>query len=407
MNNMAKIWQIIKHEYIKHVFTKRFLFGLLSLPLMICLMFAVVLIVTAFSLNTEPVGIIDHAGILQEISPPTEKGSPFNPQITFLSYDSEDQANSDLNAGTIQAYYVIPENYPQNTQVILTFNEEPDSGVQSQFTQLIRTNLEPFRDMDPQIWERLQSGNNITTLSLDNSREVKQDQWYLILLPFIAGILFIVVVMTSGGYLLQAVVEEKENRTMEIVVTSVSPNKLMAGKIIGNISVGLTQLIAWLIFGWIALKVGGRFWPILGEFSLPMNYILILLLTLLPAFIMVAAIMAAIGSTMTEIQEAQQVSSLVSLSMTVPFYFSNMFMMNPNGPFATALSFFPLTSALTLLMRIGFTVVPTWQIVVIIAILILSALAAVWFAGRAFRLGMLQYGKKLSIKEVLRRGQKA
>ncbi len=404
---MAKIWQIIKHEYIKHVFTKRFLFGLLSLPLMICLMFAVVLIVTAFSLNTEPVGIIDHAGILQEISPPTEKGSPFNPQITFLSYDSEDQANSDLNAGTIQAYYVIPENYPQNTQVILTFNEEPDSGVQSQFTQLIRTNLEPFRDMDPQIWERLQSGNNITTLSLDNSREVKQDQWYLILLPFIAGILFIVVVMTSGGYLLQAVVEEKENRTMEIVVTSVSPNKLMAGKIIGNISVGLTQLIAWLIFGWIALKVGGRFWPILGEFSLPMNYILILLLTLLPAFIMVAAIMAAIGSTMTEIQEAQQVSSLVSLSMTVPFYFSNMFMMNPNGPFATALSFFPLTSALTLLMRIGFTVVPTWQIVVIIAILILSALAAVWFAGRAFRLGMLQYGKKLSIKEVLRRGQKA
>lgn len=404
---MAKIWQIIKHEYSKHVFTKRFLFGLLSLPLMICLMFAVVLIVTAFSLNTDPVGIIDHAGILQEISPPTEKGSLFNPQISFLSYDSEDQANSDLDAGTIQAYYVIPENYPQNTRVILTYNEEPASDVQAQFTQLIRTNLEPFRDMNPQIWERLQSGNNITTLSLDNSREVKQDQWYLILLPFIAGILFIVVVMTSGGYLLQAVVEEKENRTMEIVVTSVSPNKLMAGKIIGNISVGLTQLIAWLIFGWIALKVGGRFWPILGEFSLPMNYILILLLTLLPAFIMVAAIMAAIGSTMTEIQEAQQVSSLVSLSMTVPFYFSNMFMMNPNGPFATALSFFPLTAALTLLMRMGFTVVPTWQIVVIVAILILSALAAVWFAGRAFRLGMLQYGKKLSIKEVLRRGQKA
>lgn len=402
---MAKIWQIIKHEYIKHVFTKRFLFGVLSLPIFVCLMFAVVLIVTAFSMNTDPVGIIDHAGILQEIFPPAEKGSLFNPQITFLPYDSEDQANSDLEAGTIQAYYLIPEDYPQNTRVKLTYNEEPASNVQTQFIQLIRKNLEPFQEMDPQIWERLQSGSNITTLSLDNSREVNQDQWYLILIPFIAGILFIIVVMTSGGYLLQAVVEEKENRTMEIVVTSVSPNKLMAGKIIGNIGVGLTQLFAWLIFGWIALKVGERFWPALAEFSLPANYIVILLLTLLPAFIMVAAIMAAIGSTMTEMQEAQQISSLVSLSMTIPFYFSNMFMMNPNGPFATALSFFPMTAALTLLMRMGFTVVPTWQIVVIVAILILSALAAVWFAGRAFRLGMLQYGKKLSIKDVLRRGQ--
>ncbi len=76
--------------------------------------------------------------------------------------------------------------------------------------------------------------------SVDGSRQMRSDQWFQIFTPFIAGVMFIVVVMTSGGYLLQAVVEEKENRTMEIVITSVSPSRLMLGKIIGNIGVGLT-----------------------------------------------------------------------------------------------------------------------------------------------------------------------
>ena len=196
--------------------------------------------------------------------------------------------------------------------------------------------------------------------------------------------------MTSGGYLLQAVVEEKENRTMEIVISSVSPSKLMAGKIIGNIGVGLTQLAVWLLFGWLALAIGGRFWPVLADFSLPTNYILVLLLTLTPTFIMVAAIMAAIGSTMTEMQEAQQVSSLFSLSMTIPYYFIGAIMENPNSTLTKALNFFPLTSSLTLLFRMGFTVIPTWQILLTITILFLFALPCLPVASSGWD---AQYGK--------------
>ncbi|MGI6740458.1 MAG: ABC transporter permease [Brevefilum sp.] len=402
---MNKTWQIIKYEYTKHVLTKRFLFGLLSLPLTITLMLAVVFLIGYFSINTEPIGIVDQSGIIQDISSPIEEGSLFNPKITFQLYRGEEQAKSDLNAEIIQAYYIIPKEYPQNTHVQLFYNEQPEHNAQAQFNQLVRRNLKLFDNIDPPIWERLQSGNITTVTSLDGSREMNQNQWYQILTPLVAGILLIIVVMTSGGYLLQAVVEEKENRTMEIVISSVSPSKLMAGKIIGNIGVGLTQLAVWLLFGWLALAIGGRFWPVLADFSLPTNYILVLLLTLTPTFIMVAAIMAAIGSTMTEMQEAQQVSSLFSLSMTIPYYFIGAIMENPNSTLTKALNFFPLTSSLTLLFRMGFTVIPTWQILLTITILFLFALAAVWFAGRAFRLGMLQYGKKLSIKEVLKRGQ--
>ena len=232
---------------------------------------------------------------------------------------------------------------------------------------------------------------------------MREDQWYLTFTPFVAGLFFVIVVMTSGSYLLQAVVTEKENRTMEIMISSVTHGQLMTGKIIGNIAVGLTQLLIWLIFGWIGVKVGGQFWPLLQDFSLPPNYILVLLLVLLPAFVMVAAIMAAIGATMTDAREAQQLSSMFSLPIMIPYYISSSIIQNPNGPLAVGLSYFPLTAPITILMRMSFTVIPLWQIALNIAILIAFAVLAIWFAGRAFRLGMLQYGKKLSFGDVLRK----
>jgi ABC-2 type transport system permease protein len=159
----------------------------------------------------------------------------------------------------------------------------------------------------------------------------------------------------------------------------------------------------WLVFGWVGLKVAGNYFPFLLSFSLPTGYIAVLLLILLPAFVMIAALMAAIGSTMTEVREAQQISGLFSLPMTVPFYLTSSIMMNPNGPVALFLSFFPLTSPITILMRMSLTVVPTWQIALNIGILVVFAVFAIWFAGRAFRMGMLQYGKKLSLKDVFRK----
>lgn len=398
---MAKIWQIIRYEYTRHVFNKRFLFSLLSLPLAVILMVVVALLIGSFSTDTTPVGYIDQAGIITEPPPAEDSGDIFDPVIAFIKYADEDQARRDLEAEKIQAYYIIPEDYPDPLNIDLYYLEEPDGGVQSKFSGFVRQNLMASEDIDPQVEQRLEGGSLVTMAALDGSREMREDQWYLIFTPFIAGIMFVVVVMTSGGYLLSAVVEEKENRTMEIVITSVNPGQLMTGKIIGNIAVGLTQLVIWLIFGWIGLSVGGQFWPVLRDFSLPADYIGILLLIMLPSFVMIAAIMAAIGSTMTEMREAQQVSGLFSLPIMIPYYISSTIMMNPNGTVAMILSYFPLTAPITLLMRMAFTVVPPWQIAVNIAILVLFAIAAMWFAGRAFRMGMLRYGKKLSIKEIL------
>ncbi len=400
---MRKVWQIIKQEYTRHVFNKRFLFSLLSLPVAVIVMVGVALLVGTFSVDTTPVGYVDQSGMLANPIYPEQSDTIFDPAVEIMTYEDEEQARSALNKGEIQAYYLLTENYTENLETKVYFNEAPDGSAQGAFYDFLRKNLVNSENLDPDLEARLFDGSQITLSSLDGSREMREDQWYVIFTPFIAGIMFVIVVMTSGGYLLQAVVEEKENRTMEIIITSVSPGQLMTGKIIGNISVGLTQLIIWLLFGWIGLKVGARFLPILDEFTIAPDYAVVLLLVLLPSFVMVAAIMAAIGATMTEVREAQQVSGMFSLPMMIPYYLASSILINPNSTLAIVLSYFPLTAPITVLMRMAFTVIPVWQIAINLAILILFAGLAIWFAGKAFRMGMLQYGKKLSIKDVLRK----
>ena len=116
----------------------------------------------------------------------------------------------------------------------------------------------------------------------------------------IAGIGFIIAMFTSGGYLMQAVVEEKENRTMEVIVTSVTPNQLMAGKIIGDTSVGLTQLLLWILFIVIPILIGRNSFKFLQGIQLSAQTVAVMVFVLLPSFVLVAAIMATIGATVSE-----------------------------------------------------------------------------------------------------------
>lgn len=404
---MTKIWQIIKYEYTRQVFKKRFLFSLLSLPFMIVAMAVASVAVAVFTHNGSPIGYVDHSGVLVNAVPLDIEGNIFEPAFEFVSYPHEEQALADLKAERIQAYYVIPENFPETQDVDLYYQNTLGTGAQAQFRQYMLQNLDTFQDLDPQVKERLQAGSQLTMATLDGRREMRADQWFMMVVPIIAGVTFIIVVLTSGGYLLTSVVEEKENRTMEIVITSVTPTQLMTGKTIGNVSIGLTQLIVWLVFAWIGLFVAGYFWPFLRDFSIPGDMIIVMVLLFLPAFVMVAAIMSTIGAIMTEMQEAQQISGLFSMLVTIPFYVVTPIMTNPNGTLAVILSYFPLSAPITVLMRMAFTSLPVWQLTLNILILVVFAVASVWLAGRAFRMGMLEYGKKLSFKDLLRKTEAA
>jgi ABC-2 type transport system permease protein len=128
-----------------------------------------------------------------------------------------------------------------------------------------------------------------------------------------------------------------------------------------------------------------------------------LIATFLPAFIMLAALMAMLGATATEAREAQQIAGLFTIPIVIPLWFSAAIIQSPNSPLSIGLSLFPLTAPMTLPMRATLTALPAWQIIAAEAILLLTAAGAIWLASRAFRLGMLRYGKKLSLRELFRK----
>jgi len=276
--------------------------------------------------------------------------------------------------------------------------KEPAS---QQFYNFLAANL--LKSANPVIASRLVKGADVTVQSADGSRSLSGNGWFSFVFPMLAGIGFIIAMFTAGGYLMQAVVDEKENRTMEVILTSVSPNQFMAGKIVGDTCVGLTQIVAWLLLIILPILVGRNAIPFLQGLQLSSQTIAVLAFTMLPSFILVAALMAAIGATVTEAREGQQMTSLISLPVWIPYMLIALLMSSPNSSLALALSLIPFTAPVTMLVRDGLTILPAWQIALSSAIQVLCAVAAIWLAGRAFRLGMLRYGKRLSWRELFTR----
>jgi ABC-2 type transport system permease protein len=195
-------------------------------------------------------------------------------------------------------------------------------------------------------------------------------------------------------------VEEKENRTMEIMVTSVSPNQLMTGKTLADMAVGITQLLVWAIFISLILLIGKSYVSFLSGVAFPAQTVFMLVAVMVPAFVMISGLMAATGATVTEASEGQQIMGLFTIPIWLPYILIALFISNPNSPLAVAMTLFPLTAPMTIAIRMGFTTIPTWQYITSLVLLLISAVGAVWLAGRAFRLGMLRYGQRLRWKEI-------
>ncbi len=398
---MHKFWQIVKYEYRRHVFRKRFIFALLSLPIFALFMVGLILIMSLFMSNRSPVGYVDRSGLLSD---PVLSGRPdnvFEPNLEMLPFENKSQAQSALNNKEIQAFFVLNDDYLSTYQVPLVFNEAPDDNTLNQTRLFIKQNI--LANIDIPHMDRLQSGTNFIPFSADGANLLQDTQWYNIVLPMLIAVLFIVVIMTSGGYLLQAVVEEKENRTMEVVVTSVSPIQLMAGKIVGNISVGFTQLLVWLFFAWLIIWFASTQFPFLSDLEVNVTILFKNLAIFIPAFVSVAGLMAALGATVTESREAQQISGLFTLPIMLPIWFIQLIMENPNGVIPKVLSYFPLTAPITIGIRMSISSLPDWEWLAYLLIQIVFAALMIWLAARAFRMGMLQYGKRLSLKQLFRK----
>lgn len=401
---MIKILRVALHEYRRHVFNKRFLMGLLSVPLVIVAMVGLVLLVISMQNDTTPIGYVDYSSLLEDPLPAPVPEKPEKP-VPMVPFTTEEDARSALNAGQIQAYYVIPEDYLSSGKLTL-FDVKPvkDLG-RRQFYSFLTVNL--LRDFEPQVAKRLVEGGDVVIISPDGSRSASSRDWFNVLLPLFAGVLFMIIMFSTGGYLMQAVVEEKENRTMEVIITSVSPNQFMAGKIIGDISIGMTQILLWAAFIVAIVMIGRNSISFLRGIQVSSQTLLLLLVIMFPSFVTVSALMAMVGATVADAREGQQMTSLIALPVWIPYVLMAVMLETPNSPVAITLSFLPLTASLTMLMRDGLTILPAWQIALSACIQVAAAVGAIWLAGRAFRLGMLRYGQRLRWREIFARSRSA
>lgn len=209
--------------------------------------------------------------------------------------------------------------------------------------------------------------------------------------------LLLMSVLMSGQYLLTTTVEEKSNRVVEVLLSALSPLELMVGKILGQMAVGLLVLALYMGLGIIALLSFaslGLLDPVL---------IVFLLVFFLLAYLTVGSFMAAIGSAVNEMREAQGLMTPVTLLIMVPWILWMPISRDPNSTFATALSFIPPLSNFVMMLRMASTTPPPlWQPLLAVAIGILGGLAALWFAGKIFRIGVLMFGKPPTFATLVR-----
>lgn len=395
---MKKIIDVARYEYIHHVAKRRFWLALLGMPVGFLLIMALSMLFSYLSFDTEPVGYVDQANLITQPQEVPEKIGFMDIFIQLIPYADEETARADTENGILQGYVVIPTSYQSTYNVTYYSNEQPGSEVLNQINWLIRENM-LLQQQIPHL-ERIEAGSQISLQSLDGSQSSDGTGWHRIFVPILIGVLYFILVMSCGGYLLQSLVEEKQNRTMEIMITSMSPNQLMIGKIIGNLGVGFTQILAWVVILAIGLLVFRDRLPFLGDLSLSPGYMAISLALLVLAFIVSAGLISIIGATMSTVEEGQSVNGLMVLPTMLPFYFFQIFLSNPNGIIPRILSYFPLSAPLSLSLRMAFTKIPTWEIISVFAILIISIALVFWLSGKAFRRGLLEYSKKLKLRDL-------
>jgi ABC-2 type transport system permease protein len=217
------------------------------------------------------------------------------------------------------------------------------------------------------------------------------------IIPIISLILLLVASMTGGQYLLTTTVEEKSNRVVEVILSACSPMELMTGKILGQMFVGLSLLVVYSWLGIFALFFMERM-DLIEWTTIVLIFVFFIL-----AYFMFASLMAAIGSAVNEMREAQSLMTPVILLMMIPYFFFMPVIRAPNSMLSTVSSFVPPISPFIMIMRVASNdPPPVWQTLLVILVNAVAVVVFLWFAAKVFRVGLLMFGKPPNIRTLIK-----
>ena len=423
---------VIRREYLERVKKKSFIITTILMPvLMLAMMALPALLVNVNISEASHIGIVDNSGVIASRLEDSE----------LAHFTRVDIAPDSMYARTeYDGFLIIPANVVENPKGITLYTREAGSMELEQSLSDDIANIieqERLEAIDQSnVREILDSVKADVSLSTYRLTEDETANGTSSAISYAIGLIMSIVLymflLMYGQMVMTSIIEEKSNRVLDLVVTSVKPRQLMMGKIIGVGLVAVTQLALWAIImvtvsatvlpfaispevagditaynngtldaatasmsvdGLQALSVVTNPWYIAGIFGW-------LLLFLVGGFLLYAGLYAAIGSAVDNVQDGSQLQSFIIIPLIIGFIVSTTVAANPSSSLAFWLSMIPFTSPMVMMTRIPFGI-PMWDIITSLVVLYLSFLAVVWFAAKVYRVGIFMHGKKPNVKQLI------
>jgi len=404
----GKIFTVAKHEFLKTISRKEFLFMTFIFPIFLAgIIFIPALLVSTASVEDQKIGYTDMTNSFDFPESSSNEGLSVGPvgaktsTIYFVKYENISEAGNALQAGQISSYLVIPENFLQIGIIELYASGKgvpiPGDELMGELSDIVITSLLKDR-VDEPVLNRVKDPVRVKMYNIGEGEKPAEQGLAEVLtnfgLPFLTAFILFFSIFSASGYLLRGIAEEKENRIIEVLLSSTTPSELLTGKIMGLGAAGLMQVAIWLL----AISLGsGYALPVKIEpalLFLSLGYFLL-------GFLFFASMMAGIGAVTVSLQESQQIGGVFTFVAAFPLIFMQLILTKPESPFAVFLSLFPLTSPVAMLARIGASEVPFYQIAASIFILIVSIYGVIVLSSRLFRAYLLMYGKRPGVKVIL------
>jgi len=331
--------------------------------------------------------------------------SPYCMRGNIRAYDTQAAGEQALDNDQIDVLYVIEPNYAENSSVSLYMSgfsiedASSDQIIEDYMLASLLYNVDPATY--EQLYLRLRDPAVINEHILGDSGIASSDEeGQNFILVYAFGIILMMSLFWGGGYLMQSVVQEKESRIVEIILSSVNPIGLLTGKTLAMGAMSLLQvgtLVGTFVF---LIGQGGDLSESIGDVEISPVRLGLMVVYFILGFLFFGGLMAAIGAVSSSVRESQNFVVVVTLPATIPFFFLSLFAEEPNGTLATTLSFLPITGPLSMIMRVAVADISPVQIIATIAIQVLSVLFALWFAGRLFRVNILLMGNTPKFRDL-------
>jgi ABC-2 type transport system permease protein len=423
---MHKLWIVARREYGVRVRKKSFIITTLTISLMVALLPVGVVFLSA-DMKKDRVVIVDESGHFRQPWPPTG-GTTY----TISSHDAETTLRliRDEESEYTAMLYIPgidldrPDGIVLYTKRVAGFQLR--MTVQTELTRQMTARRLALRGIDEADIDRAQKAPAIRTQMIGDTQGAMEHKIVAFVCAFLIGLIMYVALIIYGVLVMNGVVEEKSNRIVEVIVSAVRPLDMMLGKIIGVAAVGLTQLTIWVVLGIVLFQIVS---PWLGsavplesaetvelkseEMELISNFManmasidftmlgLGFVIYFVGGYFFYASLFAAAASAANDASDLNSLSFPITLPLIVSSIILNAAIQDPDGALAFWFSMIPLTSPVVMIGRIPFGV-PWWEFILSIVLLIGGFVATAWVAARIYRVGILLYGKKHSLIELLR-----